>query len=95
MSESQEDPAGFCRVVSEVGRWLQLRIPDKLTCLPFVPLSLGGRAEPQECSGLGAKSLTNTQRQLRSLLPLGGNGQSSTAVDLDEATEMVWLSSQE
>ena len=75
--------------------WLQLRIPDKLTCLPFVPLGLGGRAEPQECSGLGAKSLTNTQRQLRSLLPLGGNGQSSTAVDLDEATEMVWLSSQE
>lgn len=58
------------------------------------PQGVGGSAEPQECSGLGPKSLTNTQRQLRSLLPLG-NDQSSTAVDLDEATEVVWLSSQE
>lgn len=55
---------------------------------------VGGSAEPQECSGLSPKSLTNTQRQLRSLLPLG-HDQSSTAVDLDEATEVVWLSSQE
>lgn len=59
------------------------------------PLGLGGRAEPQECSGLGAKSLTNTERQLCSLLRLGESDQSSTAEDLDEATEVVWLSSQE
>ena len=59
------------------------------------PLGLGGRAEPQECSGLGAKSLTNTQRQLCSPLPLGRKGQSSTVVGLDEATKMAWLSSQD
>lgn len=39
--------------------------------LALCPLGVGGRAEPQECSGLGAKSLTDTQRQLCSLLLLG------------------------